>query len=225
MKPENTLEGLRAGLASGADMIEFDIRTTSDGVPVLMHDSSLLRTNGVRHVVHQCTLEELREATKGSDRPIATLDEVMEEFMGKIMLNIELKQHGGAEALVAVLKKYCHTREDWAKFVISSFFAKEFLKIRRACPYAELWLLHGRNPFIFVAYTRRLKLSGVGFNRMYLNDFAFEIARKSDLFTYVFTVNRLGAMRNLANRGIDGLVTNYPDQFAQLEASSSVADD
>jgi glycerophosphoryl diester phosphodiesterase len=220
LKPENTLEGLRAGVDAGADMLEFDIRTTSDGVPVLMHDSSLLRTNGIRMVVHQSTLEELRAATESSEKPIVTFDEVMQEFFGKIMLNIELKQHGGADALVAVLKKYCTSHEDWSKFVISSFFPKEFARIRRSCPHAELWLLHGRNPFIFVAYTRRLGLSGVGFNRMYLNDFALEIARKSKLFTYVFTINRLGAMQHLADLGIDGLVTNFPDRFAKLAADS-----
>ncbi|WP_276205992.1 glycerophosphodiester phosphodiesterase, partial [Streptomyces neyagawaensis] len=40
---ENTLDSLRAGLALGADAVEFDVRTTRDGVPVLLHDSTLKR--------------------------------------------------------------------------------------------------------------------------------------------------------------------------------------
>lgn len=216
LKPENTLESLRTGFESGAGMLEFDVRITADGVPVLMHDSSLLRTNGLRQTIRGCTLDELQEATEGSDKPIATLDEVLQQFFGKIMLNIEYKQHGNADALIKVLKKYCKTKEDWANLVVSSFYTKELAKIRKACPHIGLWLLHGRNPFIFVAYARRLDLSGVGFNRMYLNDFACEIARKTHLFTYVYTINRLGAMQNLANHGIDGLVTDFPDRFASL---------
>jgi len=220
IKPENTLEALVTGHEAGADMLEFDVRVTGDGVPVLMHDSSLLRTHGVRHTIRTSTAEELLLVTGESEKPVVTLEHVMDELYGKVMLNIELKQHGGADALVAVLKKYCKTRADWSQIVISSFHTKELARIRQACPHIGLWLLHGRNPFIFVAYARKLELSGVGFNRMYLNDFALEIARKTNLFTYVYTVNRLGAMQNLAQHGIDGLVTDFPDRFASVVASS-----
>ena len=223
LKPENTLEALRTGYEAGADMLEFDVRITADNIPVLMHDSSLLRTNGIRNTIRASTLSELQNATHNSERPIATLDAVMKELFGKVMLNIEFKQHGNVDALIEVLKRYCHTREDWSKVVVSSFYTKELARIRKACPSIGLWLLHGRNPFIFVAYARRLELSGVGFNRMYLNDFALEIARKTDLFTYVYTVNRLGAIQNLANHGIEGLVTDFPDRFAKVVASSDAA--
>jgi len=220
LKPENTLEALQAGYESGADMLEFDVRITADGIPVLMHDSSLLRTNGLRTTIRMSTLTELQRATSDSEKPIATLEQVMDELFGKVMLNIEFKQHGNVGALIDVLKKYCKTRNDWAQVVVSSFNVKELARIRKACPYIGLWLLHGRNPFIFVAYARKLELSGVGFNRMYLNDFACEIARKTNLFTYVYTINRLGAMQNLATHGIDGLVTDYPDRFARIVAHS-----
>ena len=214
------MSSLRAGYEAGSDMLEFDVRVTSDNVPVLMHDSSLLRTNGLRHTIRACTLQELILVTQGTDKPIATLDEVMAELFGKVMLNIEVKQHGSADALVAVFKKYCKTDADWTKFVISSFYVKELQKIRKQCPQASLWMLHNRNPFMFVAYARRLQLNGVGFNRMYLNDFALEIARKTNLLTYVYTVNRLGALQNLSDKGIDGVVTNYPDKFVALVAST-----
>lgn len=200
-------------------MLEFDIRVTSDGVPVLMHDSSLLRTNGVRNLVRTSTLQELQLVTADSDKPLATLDDVMNEFFGRIQLNIELKQHGGADALIAVLKKYCHTTEDWKQFVVSSFFARELGRIRRACPKARLWMLHGRNPFLFVLYARRLRLDAVGFNKMFLNDFAIEIARKTGLLSYVFTVDRISAADELSSRGVGAIVTNRPDLFAQTAAT------
>lgn len=220
LKPENTLESLRTGYESGADMLEFDVRVTADGVPVLMHDSSLLRTNGLRHTVRLSTFEELQLVTRDSDKPIASLDQVMEALFGKVMLNIEFKQHGNVGALIGVLKKYCLTPDDWAKVVVSSFYTKELARIRKACPDIGLWLLHGRNPFIFVAYARRLGLSGVGFNRMFLNDFAMEIAHKTHMFTYVFTVNRISAIESLADHGVDGIVTDFPDRFATMDKDS-----
>ena len=42
--PENSLAALRAAVALGADFTEIDVRPTSDGVLVLMHDSDVDRT-------------------------------------------------------------------------------------------------------------------------------------------------------------------------------------
>lgn len=42
--PENSLLGIRAAAAAGADAVEVDVRLTRDGVPVLMHDACGLRT-------------------------------------------------------------------------------------------------------------------------------------------------------------------------------------
>jgi glycerophosphoryl diester phosphodiesterase len=45
--PENTLEAARLALEAGADAWEFDVQSTCDGVPVILHDESLLRTTNV----------------------------------------------------------------------------------------------------------------------------------------------------------------------------------
>jgi glycerophosphoryl diester phosphodiesterase len=45
--PENTLEAARLGFESGAEAWEFDVQMTRDGVPVVLHDESLLRTTDV----------------------------------------------------------------------------------------------------------------------------------------------------------------------------------
>ena len=45
--PENTLEAARLGWEAGADAWELDVQLTRDGVPVVIHDESLLRTTDV----------------------------------------------------------------------------------------------------------------------------------------------------------------------------------
>jgi glycerophosphoryl diester phosphodiesterase len=45
--PENTLEAASLGREAGAVAWEFDVQLTRDGVPVLLHDESLLRTTDV----------------------------------------------------------------------------------------------------------------------------------------------------------------------------------
>ncbi|GIM89398.1 glycerophosphodiester phosphodiesterase [Paractinoplanes toevensis] len=49
--PENTLPAFAAAVRAGATHVEFDVRTTLDGVPVVIHDRTLDRTtSGSGHV-------------------------------------------------------------------------------------------------------------------------------------------------------------------------------
>lgn len=57
---ENTIAAFAAAVAAGADGIEFDVRLSGDGVPVIIHDDALSRTHGVRRRVTEVTAEELR---------------------------------------------------------------------------------------------------------------------------------------------------------------------
>ncbi len=57
---ENTMAAFDAAYEAKADYIEVDIRTTSDGKLVLMHDSTAERTTGVKEEIAKMTLERLR---------------------------------------------------------------------------------------------------------------------------------------------------------------------
>ncbi|HRH76205.1 MAG TPA: glycerophosphodiester phosphodiesterase family protein [Cellvibrionaceae bacterium] len=45
--PENTLSGILAAIAEGADGVEFDIQISKDAIPVVIHDDTLVRTTGI----------------------------------------------------------------------------------------------------------------------------------------------------------------------------------
>jgi glycerophosphoryl diester phosphodiesterase len=64
--PENTLPALAAGVLAGATFIEFDVRTTADGVPVVIHDRTVDRTTDGSGKVWELTLDEIRELDAGS---------------------------------------------------------------------------------------------------------------------------------------------------------------
>jgi len=64
--PENTMRAFREALAVGADGIEFDVRLTRDGVPVVIHDSTLRRTGGLPHRVADLTWAEISKIDVGS---------------------------------------------------------------------------------------------------------------------------------------------------------------
>ncbi len=64
--PENTMAAFREAIAAGADGIEFDVRLTRDGVPVVIHDSTLHRTAGLPQRIADLTSSELKSIDVGS---------------------------------------------------------------------------------------------------------------------------------------------------------------
>lgn len=85
--PENTLPSLIGALQQGADGVEFDIQTSRDGVPVVLHDEDLLRTAGIDKRASDLDVAELQKISVHEpirfgnlfrDTPIATLDQVVE---------------------------------------------------------------------------------------------------------------------------------------------------
>lgn len=96
--PENTLPAIKAAIAKQVDFVELDIRLTSDGVPVLMHDSSTKRTTNKDLLVSETSLEELRTLDAGSwfapefkGTKIPTLEDALDFAQGKICLFADIK--------------------------------------------------------------------------------------------------------------------------------------
>jgi len=63
--PENSLPGITAALKAGACFVEFDIQLTADGIPVVLHDQTLLRTGGIDIKVTDTGFAALRQYSTG----------------------------------------------------------------------------------------------------------------------------------------------------------------
>ncbi len=88
---ENTLAAFQACFDAGVWGVEMDIQWTRDGEPVILHDKHGLRVfNDASIQPSNMTLRELRR--KCPDIP--PLEQVIEQFGGKIHLMLELKPHG-----------------------------------------------------------------------------------------------------------------------------------
>lgn len=76
LAPENTLAAFSRAFDDGADGVELDVRLARDGVPVVIHDASLLRSNLRKSRVAGLTSEKLGQTDVGSSfnrrhRPLA----------------------------------------------------------------------------------------------------------------------------------------------------------
>lgn len=83
LAPENTLAAFSKAIELGANFVEVDVRTTSDDVSVIMHDSSLKRTTGLDAKVNKTTRAEIKKLSAGkwfgdsyADQEVPTLEEV-----------------------------------------------------------------------------------------------------------------------------------------------------
>ncbi|WP_295796661.1 glycerophosphodiester phosphodiesterase family protein [Mucilaginibacter sp.] len=110
--PENTLEGYAMAIKDGADYIEIDLRTTSDGQLVSMHDGSTDRMTGFKGLIKNLTLQQLRDlkvkAKNNADTAtyrIPLFEEILKLCRDKIYIYIDFKEADAAVTL-NLLKQY-----------------------------------------------------------------------------------------------------------------------
>ncbi len=156
---ENTLPAFEAAIASGADMLETDVRLSADGALVLMHDDRVDRTTNGTGLVKELTFAELRALNAG-DRydpcVIPTLEELLTLLAPTgMLLNLEIKEywyegneercHACIDACVELVEKYGFAE----KMVFNSFDAHVLEYINAKWP--GRYLLHGFYPYNIIA--------------------------------------------------------------------------
>ena len=101
--PENSLPNIQEAIDQGADMVELDVRTTKDGVPMLMHDESVSATTDGSGSISGKTFEQMKAlkmhprgkttypTVDGEYVRVPTLVEALELCKGKIYVNLDVK--------------------------------------------------------------------------------------------------------------------------------------
>lgn len=100
-RPECTLASTLRAIEVGATAVEVDVRTTSDGHLVILHDTTLDRTTSGTGSVNEKTLAEVRQLDAGSwfdpkfnKELVPTLKEVLNVSRGRIDVLLDLKESG-----------------------------------------------------------------------------------------------------------------------------------
>lgn len=112
--PENTLDAYERAIGDEADYGETDLRTTKDGVIVLMHDSTVDRTTDGHGKVEDLTFAEIRSLKiKGAKREgelVPTFEELLKITKGKLRIYMDIKAVHPNQVL-PLLKKYRMEKE------------------------------------------------------------------------------------------------------------------
>ncbi|MGQ0524661.1 MAG: glycerophosphodiester phosphodiesterase [Betaproteobacteria bacterium] len=101
--PENTALAFEKAILVGADIIETDLRLTRDGKAICSHDADLGRIAGVRKLIAESTLAELKSARLPEGQSLLALDEVLAIARGKVRVLLDIKVESAA-MLAAILE-------------------------------------------------------------------------------------------------------------------------
>lgn len=92
---ENTLESFDLAVALGADAIEFDVRVSADGEPVVHHDPAGGRSTDGQGLIRDRTLAEIKAWRTRRGHEVPTLAEALALLSGRVAIDIEIKNLPG----------------------------------------------------------------------------------------------------------------------------------
>jgi len=99
VEAENTLPAFERAIDAGADVVEFDVRVSADGVAVVMHDPDVGRTTDGRGLVAALGIGELRRlrvrTRDGGTTGVPTLEETLAVLSGRVGVDVEIKNVPG----------------------------------------------------------------------------------------------------------------------------------
>lgn len=218
--PENTLGAFQRAVDLGADAIEFDVRATADGVPVVIHDATLDRTTDISGWVRALPLTRIREANASHHFPsappatIPTLQEVLTAFPNLPML-VEIKEADVQGAVAELLLKHGAAE----RCVVASEDHKAIEAFRRPPFHAgasrrDIARLYFGTLLGIVPRAVRYRCLSVPVDyrglRVPTRRFV-DSARKLGCPVHVWTVNDRIEAERLWRAGVCGIVTNRPD--------------
>lgn len=203
---ENTIESIKAGVRSGADLIELDVRMTKDNKLVLSHEANLKKTYDVDLTIAHHTLKELRIPLPH----LTTLEEALQHIPNGAILDI--KEFIQPERIFKITKKFPDLDIRYASFNHHMLKA-----IKKYSPGAYCYALEHHSPFDILNTATKLKADGIGIHYAILNPLTYYLARRKNLSIYVYWLDKewIARLYSFLYKDID-ICTDYPQQMIKV---------
>ncbi|MBC7490161.1 MAG: glycerophosphodiester phosphodiesterase [Glaciimonas sp.] len=235
LAPENTLAGIRCGLAYDFRAVEFDVMLSADSVPVLMHDSVLGRTVRGLGKVSCYKAADLTAMDAGSwfgaafvDEPVCTYQQAIDFCrQNGIWMNVEIKPVEGFEVetghVVTQVTQACFSAEVEAHVTQSSNVSARNLPLLSSFSFEALRAAQVAAVAIPRAYLmdvvkddwlQRLQALGavaLHTNHKYLAPMQVAIIKTAGYGLFCYTVNTVKRAEEVLGWGVDGLCTDRID--------------
>ena len=228
--PENTLSAFQAAIDIRAEMVELDISTSKDGIPVTVHDRTVDRTTDFEGDVQSFSLEELKrmevgawfsEEFRGEEFP--TLKNSLELMKDKIAVNIEIKTEAVSdETEGGVVDKALQVVKDLdmtSSVIFSSFDYRVMEQLNVLDPKMAKALLYEASQSAELLPSELVQKYKVDiFNCSYkqLSEEWINDLQKHKIPYFVYTVNEPELMRELIEKGVSGIFTDFPQELIRI---------
>jgi Glycerophosphoryl diester phosphodiesterase len=192
--PENSLAALLAAMeVPGCDGVEFDVRASSDGIPVLLHDATLERVQDRPEAVGQLTADELEPLG------VPRLAAVLAALPRRAFLDIELKEPLG-RPLIEVLA--AGRGPEILNAVVSAFDPTTIGRIRDLVPGWPCWLNAMDLEPATIAAAAELGCLGIAAEWTAIDSPGLSAARTAGLSVAAWTVTERSDYARLVQLGV-----------------------
>ncbi|MCS7461395.1 glycerophosphodiester phosphodiesterase [Paenibacillus doosanensis] len=197
--PENTLVSFQAACELSYSHLELDVQLSKDGVPVVIHDTSVDRMTDGSGRVQDLTLAELKQLTVGGSERIPTLEEALELLNGRLIVDIELKQMGDLypgleEAVIQTVKK----KGMQEQVFLTSFDHYSLARVRELDDRIDIGLINqGASPAFF-PWAREMKCGYMSIYYPYMTEEFIRRCEREHVQLISWTVDKESDMKKLA---------------------------
>ncbi len=201
---ENSLSAFALAAADAADMIEFDVRLSSDGVPVVFHDEATGRTAKENVSVARTRWARLARVRLKNGEPVPSLAEVLDLLRGAVPVDIESKAPGGVAAAARAIAETGYA----GAFMLSSGLRAECLAARSLLPGVPCGLVTRRPSTSDLAFCVRHGLSSIHPDHRELTVLRLRKVLASGIPLLPYTVDDAEAAFRLIDAGAVGVFSN-----------------
>jgi glycerophosphoryl diester phosphodiesterase len=212
--PENSIAAFERAMSLGADGVELDVRMCRTGELVVYHDRDLWRMTGQPGDVATSSWADLARREVAPGHGLAVLHDVLDAIVSRGFINIEVKGDGPERLLAArtvVSEVGRRSPADRAKLLYSTFSPLVHLVLRRegrGVPVGFLFDATHTGPRRGPLVARALRAEGVHPHHPMATPSAVAKWKQRGVFVNVWTVNDPARAVELAESGVDGLITD-----------------
>jgi glycerophosphoryl diester phosphodiesterase len=209
LAPENTIASLKKALEHHADMLEFDLRVTKDGVVVLHHNARLVDPDGHKHRIADYTYKQLKEHKPD----LVTFEEMLRQIDHPVPLYVEAKRREPTKPIIKIIT--AHLAKGWPPdaFYLSSKSQKILMELHAALPQVPTIVIEPWSGVRARFRARQVGAKIVSMKQRWLWWGFIRGFKHSDYQLYAYTLNDVAKAKRWERWGLAGVVTDYPDRF------------
>ena len=212
--PENTRAAIERAISAGAQWVEIDVQETADGEVVVIHDSDLMKNAGVDLKVWDATVDEITAVDVGSsfdpqfhDERVPTLREILNLCKGRIGIIIELKSYGHGQMLEQRVVDLVEASGSVDEVQCMSLKPGVVAQLKKLRPDWRVGLLLS----LAVGDVRNIEADFLAVNARFATSRMVQEAHEAHKLLYAWTLNDPVSISRMVGRGVDGVITDYPD--------------